>query len=247
MQDGPRYLTNTDIYNLTTTQQDQLGAKGVTADGREYRYVKFGGTSTINSGLVLVAAAVASNSTGLAIPTTNSTAALSSGSTSFVVTNGATAVTQDQFAEGFVEVLGTNGVQTYRLKGNTAAGNAGAITLFLAEPLRNTTALANGTNTVNLTKSIYDSPVATLTKSAPVGVTIMPVANTASVTNYGWVQTKGHGFVSATTATKGQPVAQDTAGTAGFAMSTAAATDYQIGVAKESAASSTAPVELNLA
>jgi hypothetical protein len=251
---GPRQLTETDISTLSTTAQDDLGAQGIAGDGRLFRYVKFGGTSTVNSGLLLVAVAAPANSTGLAIPASGSsnqtTANLSLGSYQLVVTNGATAVTQDEFALGYLEVIGTNSVNSYKIRGNTAdsAGSA-AITIYLSEPLRNTTALANGTNTVNLRKSPWDSPAASLTQALPVGVTIQPVANTATVTNYGWVQTGGMSFASATSGTKGQPVTQDLSGTAGFVANTgsgAAETVPQVGIFKESAASSTASVWLEI-
>jgi len=251
-QTGPRYLTQTDLGTLTTSQLDELGSVGQTSDGRYYRYVKFGGTSTINPGLLLVAAALPANSTALAITAAGTggqvAANLVAGSYSFVVTNGGTAVTQDEFAEGFVEVIGTSTVQTYQIRGNTkAAATTGFITLYLTEPLRTT--VVTVTNTVNLTKSIFDSPAASLTQAMPVGVTSVAVPNTATVTNYGWVQTRGHAFLSATSGTKGFPVTQDLAGTAGFVAVTgagAAETVPQIGIFKESAASSTAPVELML-
>lgn len=251
MQDGPRFLTETDLNTLTTTKQTQYGALGQTEDGRFFRYVSFGGTATVNPGLLLVAPAAPANSTGLAITATsvtggNVTANLQAASNTLVVTNGATSVTQDQFQ--FVEIIvSAGGTYRLRLRGNTAAGNAGLITLFLKEPLpAGTTQLIPGTDTVNLRLSPYNGVVASLTKSEPVGVTVSSVPNTASVTNYGWVQTLGPVFVAATTATKGQAVTQDTGGTAGFVMSTAAATDYPAGVAYASAASSTATVFLNI-
>lgn len=251
MQDGPRFLTESDLNTLSTTKQTQYGAVGQTEDGRFFRYVGFGGTSTINPGLLVIAGAAPANSTGLVITATsvaggNVTANLQAGSTTLVVTNGVTSVTANQF--GFVEII-VSGGGTYKLKlrGNTAAGNAGLITLNLAEPLPvGTTTLIPGTDTVNLRVNPYNGVAPSLTKSQPIGVTICPVVNTASVTNYGWVQTLGAAFVAATTATKGQAVTQDTGGTAGFFMSTAAATDYAVGVAYASAASSTASVHLNI-
>lgn len=242
-------LTAQDIYTLSTTQLVPLGTLHflATVQGKKgFRYVKFGGTSAITSGKLLVAAAAPANSTGLALPTTNSTTQLSSGSRQLLVTNGVTAVTQDQFADGQLEVLGTNGNSAYAISGNTAdsAGSA-ALTVQLVEPLRNTTALANGTNTVNLRQSSSYLPTASLTQALPVGVTIMPVANSATVTYYGWVQMSGPCFVFATSATKGFPVVQDTSGTAGYIANTAANLP-QIGICRETAASSLATVELQL-
>ena len=200
MDVGIRTLTEQDINTLATTKQVQYGATGMTEDGRRYRYVGFGGTSTINPGKLVVAQAITAAYQALAIVAVGTsgqvTANLATGATQIVLTNGATAITQDQFAEGYLEVLvGASGVTSaysYRIKGNTAdaVGNA-AITVFLAEPLRNTTALVAGTDTVNLNVSIYSAVGTSATADIPVGATIMPVPNTASVTNYGWVQTSG--------------------------------------------------------
>jgi hypothetical protein len=72
------------------------------------------------------------------------------------------------------------------------------------------------------------------------------VLNTASVTNYGWVQTVGQAYVAATSATKGQGIAQDLAGTAGFVKLYGAVTDSEVGTARESASGSKASVYLNI-
>jgi hypothetical protein len=254
MLSGTRQLTSTDVATLTTSATEEYGALGSTPDGRTFRYVKFGGTSTINSGLLLVAVAAPANSTGLAIPAAGTsgqtTANLSLGSTQIVVTNGATAVTQDEFAQGYLEVIGTNSVNSYQIRGNTAdsVGNA-TITVYLTDALRNTTALANGTNTVNLRKSVWDSPAATTTLSLPVGVTVQPVPNTSTVTNFGWVQTGGISFASASNSgTKGQPAVQDlsTAGNLANTGAGAAESSPQVGIFKESAGSSTASVWLQI-
>lgn len=243
-----RTLQDQAIRDLSTTQLEPLGARAMSSDGRKfYAYTRFGGTSTIASGILLVAAAAPANSTGLAIPTVNTAAQLASGSTRLVVTNGGTAVTQSEFVDGQLEVLGTNGGQNYFIADNSAESTGtGALTIALSEGLRNTVALANGTNTVNLRQSPYYNPTASLTVARPVGVTIQAVANTASVTYYGWVQIGGPILVFATSATKGQPVAQDLAGTAGYVKNSAASTDAQIGIAMTSAASSMASVDLQL-
>ncbi len=236
------------IGDLSTVQLLPLGERVYVDNGkRGYEYVKFGGTSAITSGLLLVAAAAPANSTALALPTTNTTAQLSAGSTQLIVTNGATAVTQDQFKDGVLEVLGTNANSSYPITGNTAdsVGSA-AITIQLGSPLHNTTALANGTNTVNLRVNETASPTASLTESKPVGVTIMPVANSSTVTYYGWVQVVGRAFVFATTAVKGQAVSQDLAGTAGYLKTASAATSYTVGVCNENVGSNLASVTLNL-
>ena len=250
---GTRLLTSSDIVQLDTAKQETYGAVGVSADGRVYRYCKFGGTSTINPGLVLVGPAAPANSTALAITATgtgNQVAGnLLAGSTQLVVTNGATAVTADQFADGFLEIMvgGTLPIYSLRINGNTAAAaSTGYVTLSLVDPLPTAaTTLVPGTDTVNLVYNKYNGPIASLTGNAPAGVTITNVVNTASVTNYGWIQTGGHAMVKATTATLGLGIAPDEAGTAGYVIISAATTG-NIGYAKASSASGNASVELNI-
>jgi hypothetical protein len=227
MQDGPRTLTETDLSVTTATKLTQLGAIGLTEDGRQFRYVSAG--SALAAGQLAVAPALSSNSTALVIPA-QAAVNLGAGSTQLIVTNGATAVAQNQFAEGFVEVLGANGGYAVRISGNTAAAGAGAITLQLAEVLP--AAVVAGTNTVNLTASPYASVVTSTAASLPIGVVRTAIASGA----FGWVQTYGHALIAATGAiTKGAGIAQDTATTAGN-VAAAATAAYQVAVAKEAAA-----------
>lgn len=238
------------LETLSTIQLMPLGTVFYdprTQGKKGYKYVEFGGTSAIASGKLLVAAAAPSNSTGLAIAAANLAVQLSAGSRSLIITNGSTTVLANQFQDGELEVIGTNGLSKYTIAGNTADSTGSLpITVNLVEPLRNTTALVAGTNTVNLRQSEAYLPAASLTAAKPVGVTIMPVANSASVTYFGWVQVSGPGFVSASSATKGQPVVQDTSGTAGFVANNAASTTSVIGIAQESAASSLASIFLQI-
>lgn len=251
MEAGVRQLTSTDLDTYTTAAQDQLGAVGMTEDGRIFRYVKFGGTSTINPGLLLVGPAAPTNSTGLVITAAGTggqvTANLQAGSQTLVLTNGATAVTADQFQTVEILTNGTLPLYSLRLAGNTAAAaTTGYITLRLKDRLpQNITQLVPGTDTANLTLSRFNGPTASTTGNAPVGVTRNVIPNTASVTNYGWVQSGGQCFVKATTATIGLGIAQDQAGTAGYVIISAATTG-NIGWAKASASSGNASVVLNI-
>lgn len=250
MQNGPRYLTSSDLNTLSTVQLDELGAVGQTEDGSHYAYVKFGGTSTINAGLVVTGPAAPANSTSLAVTAVGTggqtTANLRAGSKQLVVTNGSTSVTANQFNEVVIN-SSSDGYYTLRLEGNTAAGNGGYITLQLADPLPPTiTQLVPGTDTVDLVLDKWNGAAPSLTGNAPVGVTPVAVPNTSSVTNYGWVQTSGLAKVAATTATIGLGVAVDLAGTAGYVIISAATTG-NIGWAKTSAANSAALVDLNIA
>lgn len=249
MQNGPRYLTSTDLNTLTASAQDQLGAEGITEDGSKFRYVKFGGTSTIKSGLVVTGPAAPANSTALAITAVGTggqtSANLLAGSRQLVVTNSSTAVTANQFQELVIN-SSADGYYVLRVEGNTAAGASGYVTLLLADPIpQGATTLIPGTDTADLVLSKYNGVGPSTTGNAPVGVTQIVVPNTASVTNYGWVQASGLVKVAATTATIGLGVAVDLAGTAGYVIISAATTG-NIGWAKTSAASSAALVDLNI-
>lgn len=237
------------LESVDTVQLEPLGRVFFDKNGKGYRYVAFPLSAALTAGELLVAPAAPSNSTGLALPTTNTTAQLSSGSRSLIVTNGATSVTANQFAGGQLEVLGTNGIgQAYRIAGNSSAGNGGAITVTLDEPLRNTTALANGTNTVNLRQNPAFQPTASTTAAKCVGVTIMPVASSATQ-QYGWVQIFGEAYCNATSGTKDQPVAQDVATTAGNVANVGAGaseTSEVIGYFLASASSTLASVFLQM-
>lgn len=249
MESGVRQLVSADLNTFATTQQEDFGTVGQTKDGRVFRYVAFGGTSTIKAGMLCVGPAAPANSTGLAITATGTggqvAANLAAGSKTLVVTNGSTSVTANQFQ--YLEIV-SSADQTYslRIAGHTSAGNAGYVVISLADPLpQGITTLIPGTDTANLVLSQYNGVAPSLTGNAPVGVTTNVVPNTASVTNYGWVQSGGKAMVKATTATIGLGIAQDLAGTAGYVIISAATTG-NIGWAKASATGSAASVVLNI-
>jgi hypothetical protein len=235
---------------VSTTKLVPLGTQiytGMDQARKGYRMCSFPASTAFTAGLLLTAAAAPAGSTGLALDTSNTTTQLSAGSTQVIVTNGSTSVTADQFVDGMLEVLGTNGLgQAYRIAGNSAAGNAGLITVLLQEPLRNLVALANGTNTVNLRQSSFRQATTSTAAGYIVGATIMPIASNTSV-QWGWVQFEGAAFMNATSGTKGQPVSPDLTTNAGYVAnqgSGASETVPQIGVFKESVASTLASVQL---
>lgn len=266
MQDGVRILTETDLQTLTTSKQTQYGAIGATEDGRRYRYVSFGGTATIAPGLVVCSLALVANYQAMAITasgTGGQVAANYAGSQSgygvIVLTNStSTAITQDQFAEGFLDIIvggasADTGHYTYRIKGNSAAGagnvTATYTTVYLAENFRHTTALVPGTDTANLRISDYSTVNTTTTAALPIGITIMPVPNTSTVTNYGWVQVGGDCMVlndAGGTITVGGAFGQSVT-TAGNVVAATASTHPEMGTTKIAISASTAgPAWLSL-
>lgn len=250
MESGVRQLTSTDLNQLTTTKTEAYGTIGATADGRMFRYVGFGGTSTIAPGLLCVSAALVANYQSLAITAVGTggqvAANLLAGSFQLIVTNGATAITQDQFAEGYLEVKQTsgsnNGPILYKIKGNTAAAASATFTVLLdgREPLRNTSTLVAGTDTVNLVANPYSAVNISTTLNAPAGVTIVQVPNSSTVTNYGWVQVAGPALVqndAGGTLAVGTSFAQSVT-TAGLVVA-AGATSDDIGTARVAISAST--------
>src|ERR1035437_5137554 len=120
METGYRVLTTTDLNQLDTVKNDQYGALGVTSDGRQFRYVKFGGTATIQPGFLLVGPAAPANSTALAITATGTggqvAGNLLAGSRTLVITNSSTAVTADEFQYIEINVGGASSSASYSLR-----------------------------------------------------------------------------------------------------------------------------------
>lgn len=272
METGVRILSEQDLNTLSTTAQVELGAVGCTFDGRIYRYVGFGGTSTIAPGLLVIAAAHTANFFGMTItaatvsgqPVANVTAgnlAANPGSKgSYLTLSNTTSSTAaaDAFSQGYLEVYQTSGTNEgpilYKIKGNTAvtAGNVTTsyFTVFLdtKEPLRQAQALTPGTDTASVYASPFSAVNTSTTVGRAVGVTIMQVVNTSTVTNYGWVQSQGSVLLTndaGGTVTVGEGIAQSTT-TAGDIVAVAATT-FQIGQTERAiSASATGPCVINL-
>lgn len=216
MESGVRQLTSTDLNALTTSRTETFGTIGATADGRMFRYVGFGGVATIAPGLLCVSAPLTAAYQSLAITAVGVggqvAANLLAGSFTIVLTNGATAITQDQFTEGYLDVKQTSGTNNgpvkYKIRGNTAAAASATFTVILEgrEPLRNASTLVAGTDTANLVANLNSAVAPSSTLNAAAGVTVVQVVNTAAVTNYGWVQCVGPALVQVDSVVGGVPV-----------------------------------------
>lgn len=170
------------IFETSSTQQIDLGAKASTADGREYRYVKAGGTELV-AGQVQDGPATVANHTNLA---TNVAAV---GATQITVTLGATAVTANQYSNGYVVVNDVAGQgYTYSIKSHPAANASAAVVITLEDssPVQEALTIASQ---VTLVANQYNGVVvhATAEAGVPVGVAVVDIA----ANEYGWVQTRG--------------------------------------------------------
>ena len=122
------------LYETSTTKKECLGAKRITEDGREFRYCKAGGTlipGGATFGPALTAHHVAQVQT--------SGAANAVGATNVTVYVGATAVTANQYDDGYLLVhrttSGTAGMMYPIASHTTSAAGSETITVTLKEPL----------------------------------------------------------------------------------------------------------------
>ncbi len=123
------------LYETSTTKKECLGAKRITEDGREFRYCKAGGTlipGGATYGPALTANHVAQVQT--------SGAANAVGATNVTVYVGATAVTANQYDDGYLLVYrttsGTAGLYYPIASHTTTATGSTTITVTLKEPLK---------------------------------------------------------------------------------------------------------------
>ena len=193
MQQEVRTLTSTDIKVTTTDKQDSLGALGTTGDNRLFRYAQVG-AAQVAAGLCVNSPA-GYISTTTTVPVTSAVTA-SPNSMSVSVTLGATAITQNQFAEGFLSVVSGSGAgAAYKVKGNTVGLPNGSATFYLNEPI----AIAlDTTSKVSLQVNPWSACVIGIgtgsTNDNPkvAGVTVV----TVPANNYCWIQTNGYGVVT---------------------------------------------------
>lgn len=256
MESGYRQLTTQEITALSYTKQEQLGALGMTSDGRAYRYVNFSGAQTWQPGQIITALAVNAALSGLAISAIGSNGQvlsnLQAGSTQIIlIASGTGAVSADQFSEGYIEILQAGTPLSYKVKGNTAAAVNQPFTVFLdsREPLRNVATLTPGTDTANVTIHPCSVVRAQTAQQLVIGVAVVAVPPApAGFSQFGWVQIGGHCLIANDAVgalTVGVGIAQST--TVAGAMTAAGATSYDIGQAKAAIASgAVGPVRLNI-
>lgn len=185
---GATQIAGQDLATTSTSANTNLGALATTGDGRYYRYASLGAVAAV-PGKLYQAAAEITNHQNLA-PTANGAI----GDTTITVTLGATAVTANQYAGGFVMVTASTGAgYMYEIASHPAALLSATLQLTLVDPLLTTTASAS--TKIDLIPSPYSATVVnpTTATSAPVGVAVFPVA----ISGYGWMQVSGPSVVLA--------------------------------------------------
>lgn len=236
METGVRSLTSTDLNVTTTSSTETLGAVGVTADGRKFRYVSTDAVAGLGQGLLGISPAPIADHTNLSL---NANSAEAVGSSVVTVDIGATACVTDQYAGGYLIVRdGAGAGAAYRINGNTQSAGNGPVQVTLFDEL--STALDTATTTVDLINP-YSGVLADTTSSAAVGVAQVDFAAGA----YGWVQTSGYASVYCEGGwTSGQPVGQSL----GFAGGVSQGGNPSIGNALDASLDTEhGPVQLNIA
>lgn len=206
--------------NYNSQAKTFIGEKFISSDGREFVLVSAGAVS-LASGKLMQSAALIADHQNMA----TSTAA--AGDTTVTVTLGATAVTANQYAGGFVTFnAGTGAGQTLRIASHPAANGSATLVLTLED------AIVTATNSGSTKSSLAPNPYAdiivhpTTSTNSPAGVTLYPI----SATLIGFIQTKGQiACLNDAGTTIGLGIAPST-NTAGAVM-TVAATTNQIGSA----------------
>ncbi len=239
-------------FGLFQTQTDisldtMVGAKFDAADGREFVLVQNAGTA-LGSGVAIQGPAAIANTGGLSPATTSTTGYVAStpiaaaiGGFAIQLATGATAVLANQFQGGYLNVVeGTGLGQTLKIASNSAASTTSAVIITLEDAFTVATGTSSRfTLTLNpfgsrfgtdfSTNGVIISPATTLTGQI-VGVTLYPIAaSTATVAQFGLIQTNGPvAVLGSSTVALGLDVGLPS-GTAGAVLAYAVATGPRLG------------------
>lgn len=175
----------TDNFQNSTTQFHPLGTRGVTRDGRVFRYCK-AGASDLVAGNVIQSSAILTTHLGL------TAVAAPIGTTSLVATPGATAAAANYYAEGYLGVDTTpgNGWQ-YAIEGHAAITASTAFTLNLRKDDAVQIAFTSATRyglIANPYRDVIQFPATTAT-----GTLVGVAQQVITAASFGWIQTWGLG------------------------------------------------------
>jgi hypothetical protein len=174
------------LYEESASQLMPLGYKFTMDDGREFVYGRCGAVAGVNGRMYSAEAVIANHGgTGLAVATELT------GDRVVAVTLGATLVTENQYAEGYLVVVNdTTAIaaagSTYKIAGHPAADASVAVNITLKDPLW---------------EGIGADSTVCLVRNPHAAVVINPAANDAALVGiplrdltalyYGWFQTRG--------------------------------------------------------
>jgi hypothetical protein len=167
----------------TNFGQLRLGARIVTRDGRVFRFARVGAVAAVAGSVYQAAAAVPNH-------LAQTPAAAAVGATQVVITTlGATAATENQYAEGYLQVDTTpgNGIM-YGINSHLANAGSAAFTVNLEKDDAIQVALTTASR-VGLIANPYSAIIVTPTTATNVIVGVPLVA--AAINAYCWIQTWG--------------------------------------------------------
>jgi len=194
-------FTDVDIYAQSAAQLFPLGTKLEFADGRLFRYGKFGETNTtcpqgrFVSNENLVPGSAATNGYEGSLDATSDYAV---GSTTLVL-NDTTDRTENHYEDGMLTCFPTGHICGYRIIGNEAATSVDDVTIYLEEGLQ--TALVVNSTGVTAYPSIFSNlvqPSNASSGAAYVSAMGLYIGDTMTTGYYAWIQRRGHAWVTPT-------------------------------------------------
>ena len=163
-----------------------LGARMVLPDGRMYAHAKAGGAALVAGKLTMGENTVNAHDTNLELP-----AAVAVGATTLTVTLATTAVTEDQYADGYLIVNdGTPEGQIYKIKGCNSAASTEAATISIEGTDGLVTAFKTATTEIGLRVNEFQGCLLWdhgAVVGIPAGIPPVDVA----INYYFWVQRRG--------------------------------------------------------
>jgi hypothetical protein len=172
------------IAEQSTTQKETLGALRILADGRKFRYGRAGASAALAIGQMCGTAPAIANH----IKQANTGYTMAVGDTSVTVLLGATAATEDQYKDGYLQIYdgaATAVGQNLRISSNPAAALSTAMTIQLADPVRYACIATDSYALIPNPWSVCIVIAAAATP--PAGVPATKIA----ASSYGWFQTGG--------------------------------------------------------
>jgi hypothetical protein len=191
-------FSDVDIYGSDSGQLFPLGTKLEFADGRLFRYGRFGEANTsapiarmvVNGNLVPGSAATNGYEGSL-----DATSDYAVGSTTLVL-NDTTDRVENAYEDGMLAVFPSGHYVEYRILGNDVATSVNDVTIYLEEGLK-TALVVNSTGVTAYPSIFYNlcAPPETAGYDAFMGVCL---ANSISSGYYGWIQRRGRAIVTPT-------------------------------------------------
>lgn len=188
-----------DVYAQSSIQLYPLGSKLEFADGRLFRYCKFGATETAApiARLVVNANHVPGDAaTNGYEGTLDATSDYAVGSTELVL-NDTTDRAENHYEDGMLAVYPSGHYCEYRVAGNDAANSVDDVTIYLDDPDGLRTALVVNSTGVTIYPSIFNNVQVAVSAGyeSAVGAFLGPTMTTSY---FGWIQRRGRCIVTPT-------------------------------------------------